>query len=212
MEKLILVLGPHGAGKSTLGRELADICEASFYGAGDLICAEIARGTERGLDCKDLMDSGHSVPLEVSYGLLDEALTERHADVVILDGYPRYVDQVRLLEQVTRRPVDNLLVLDAPAEIRAHRIKNRLSCTKCCATYGPGYPSLDGRCRRCDVPLERRLMDKNASAIARRGAAWREDGDDIVNHYRGYATVSTIPSVGRVPEVVQLALDALGAT
>jgi adenylate kinase len=68
---------------------------------GDLLRAQIAEGTELGLQAKKLMDEGLLVPDEVVIGMIGNALQRNtQAAGFIFDGFPRTVAQAESLDQL----------------------------------------------------------------------------------------------------------------
>jgi len=64
--------------------------------SGDLLRAEVQGKTEIGLKCKEIMDKGSLVPLEVVLDLIKKAMVEavqKGSKGFLIDGYPREVQQ-----------------------------------------------------------------------------------------------------------------------
>jgi adenylate kinase len=89
---VILLFGPPGSGKSTLGRYIAGRLGVPWISSGAAL-RELAARDRR---LADLLDSGELVPDD----LIDRVMRERMAQArggAVLDGYPRTVDQARSL-------------------------------------------------------------------------------------------------------------------
>ena len=94
------MLGPPGAGKGTQATRLAADLQVPQISTGDLFRNNIAAGTKLGLEAKQYLDAGDLVPAGLTNALVDDRLNE--ADVaggVILDGFPRSVEQAEALQQ-----------------------------------------------------------------------------------------------------------------
>ena len=97
----LVLFGPPGAGKGTQSQKLIARYNLVHLSTGDLLRAQIARGTELGLKAKKLMDEGLLVPDEVVIGMIGSALQENEqAAGFIFDGFPRTVPQAESLDQL----------------------------------------------------------------------------------------------------------------
>jgi len=97
----LVLFGPPGAGKGTQSQKLIARYNLVHLSTGDLLRAQITRGTELGLKAKKLMDEGLLVPDEVVIGMIGSALKENEqAAGFIFDGFPRTVPQAESLDQL----------------------------------------------------------------------------------------------------------------
>ncbi|MBO2009502.1 adenylate kinase [Hymenobacter negativus] len=98
----IVLFGPPGAGKGTQSQKLIAQYNLVHLSTGDLLRAQIAQGTDLGLQAKKLMDEGLLVPDEVVIGMIDHALqaNKTTAGGFIFDGFPRTVPQAERLDQL----------------------------------------------------------------------------------------------------------------
>ena len=97
----LVLFGPPGAGKGTQSQKLIARYNLVHLSTGDLLRAQISRGTELGLKAKKLMDEGNLVPDEVVIGMIGSALQEnQQAAGFIFDGFPRTVPQAESLDRL----------------------------------------------------------------------------------------------------------------
>jgi adenylate kinase len=188
----ILLLGQHGSGKSTLGRELARRDQALFLSAGELIRAETGRGSPSLQRIADDVADGKDAPEELSYGLLSRALESDAASgrSVILDGYPRHAAQIARLHAVLGRPPEVAVLLEAPTALLVHRSRTRAVCTDCHEIYGEVLPPAHaGECDVCGGGLINRPEDDDIDVITRRHRVWQKEAQAIV---RGLEQLSPI--------------------
>jgi adenylate kinase len=127
--KLIL-LSPPGAGKGTHGAWLARVTGTRRVSSGDLIRAEIARGTDLGRRLADYLRHGHLVPDRLVLELLTPVLIAavREPGGYFLDGFPRTVTQARRAAElgVDLRPAtDAAVCLTAPEPVLVGRLLAR---------------------------------------------------------------------------------------
>ena len=127
--KYYIMFGPPGAGKGTHAaavREKYNLCHLS---TGELLRAEIAKGTELGLHAKSLIDKGSLVPDSVVEGMIENQFNEvKGVAGFLLDGFPRTLGQARDLDTILAKrgeevtAVISLMISDETVKQRiAHR-------------------------------------------------------------------------------------------
>jgi adenylate kinase len=101
--RVVVFLGPPGAGKGTQARELAREWGLAHVATGDMLREAIAAATALGRQAKTYYDRGELVPDDVVIGMLGERLQQPDAgDGVILDGFPRTIAQAEALERLLK--------------------------------------------------------------------------------------------------------------
>lgn len=92
-------LGAPGVGKGTFAGRVAKALSIPAISTGDIIRAEIKRGTALGAKIQGFTNSGKLVPDEVVNEMVRVRLMEDDAKRgFILDGYPRTLEQARTLD------------------------------------------------------------------------------------------------------------------
>ena len=109
MKSVIVLLGPPGSGKGTQGEKLSEELGYTRLSTGDMLREAVRNGTELGMKAKSYMDSGALVPNDLIIGLMKEKIAQAKGGV-ILDGFPRTVEQADALAQ--QLDVDLALNLD----------------------------------------------------------------------------------------------------
>lgn len=97
----ILLVGPPGAGKGTQAETLARRLDAPHVSTGDIFRRNVGERTTLGLAAQRFMNAGDYVPDEITNAMVADRLAQddaRHA--FILDGYPRTLDQVAVLDEL----------------------------------------------------------------------------------------------------------------
>ncbi len=89
-KKLILLIGAPGSGKSTDAKLIAEkhAKEISAYSTGELIKAEVQKGTAIGNIAKSFVEKGELVPTQVVVEMIVDAINKAPTSVILLDGFP----------------------------------------------------------------------------------------------------------------------------
>ena len=91
--------GLAGAGKGTQAAKKIVENLVLHISTGDMFRAAMANQTEMGLWAKSYIDKGDLVPDEVTNGIVKERLSQDDMkEKVLLDGYPRTIEQAHALD------------------------------------------------------------------------------------------------------------------
>jgi adenylate kinase len=91
----VIMLSPPGAGKGTHSRWLTRQTGAAHISSGDLLRAEVARGSDVGRQVAAYAERGDLVPDELIFRILAPAVVAAARDTggYVLDGFPRTMAQ-----------------------------------------------------------------------------------------------------------------------
>ena len=119
-----LILGPPGGGKGTLSKRLVRDFDFAHVSSGDALRNQIANGTAVGKEAESYIAAGTLVPDSIVTALVvDELNSNAGASNLLLDGFPRTLDQAKALS--ASYDVDLVLNLDIPEEEIMSRLSNR---------------------------------------------------------------------------------------
>jgi adenylate kinase len=124
-----LIFGPPGSGKGTQAARIESEFKLSHLSTGDILRAEVARGSEVGKEAERIMRAGDLVPddliIRIVQGILRDP--EMSSDV-LLDGFPRTVEQAYALDEMLAREghkVDVVIAFDVPESVLVERLLHR---------------------------------------------------------------------------------------
>jgi adenylate kinase len=124
MEPTIALLGPPGSGKGTQAARLRDDLGYVTLASGDLLRGARAEGTDLGRRAGVYMDRGDLVPDELIVGIVLDALRAAGDRPVLLDGFPRNVEQAEALAGQARE-LSAAILIDVPDDEVERRILSR---------------------------------------------------------------------------------------
>lgn len=172
----MVILGRQGSGKGTQSLRICEAYGCIHVSTGDVLRSAVAQGTELGLQASKIMDAGGLVSDEIMNGIVAERFS--HPDVsergVLLDGFPRTVDQANALEGILKSLSLDLrlaLNLEVPIEIVTQRM------------------------------LDRRRPDDTPEAIRRRLELYETETAPLLDWFTSRDLLSTVDGVGAEDEV-----------
>jgi adenylate kinase len=126
---ILILFGPPGVGKGTQAARLTETRGLVQLSTGDMLREAIANGTELGRKAKSVMDAGKLVADDIIIGMIAERLSSPEcANGVILDGFPRTIEQAKGLDSMLDDMglnIDRVIEMQVDESILADRIKKR---------------------------------------------------------------------------------------
>ena len=197
----IVLMGPPGAGKGTLAKQLTtNYPNLTHISTGDMFREAIKEGTDLGKLAKSYLDSGNLVPDEVTIGLVKERLSKDDcANGFLLDGFPRTLGQAQALKELSKeinRPVEVVVNLDCDNDELVRRISGRRVCKNCGAPYHieSMKPKVEGVCDLCGGPLYQR-KDDNEEALKVRLHHYVVDTKPLLDFYQAEGLLKNFNSL-----------------
>ena len=187
---ILILLGPPGAGKGTQAALVSQGAGVAHVATGDLFRENIRNQTELGMQAKAFVDKGALVPDELTVRMLLDRLDRPDTQKgVLLDGFPRTVDQARALDDALKQrgqAVDQVLYINVGEEEVVRRLAGRWTCRKCGAVYHQVFspPKQAGKCDQCGGELYQRDDDK-PETVRNRLTVFNQQTAPLIDYYKG---------------------------
>lgn len=212
--RLLILLGPPGAGKGTQARAIAKEFGIPHVSTGDILREAARKGTSLGVAAKAKMDRGELIPDDVVCRIVEDRISKPDCrDGVILDGFPRTLGQARFLDDfLQRNGGGRLLVLNLHLEpqLVIKRLTGRRVCPKCGEIYNLylNPPAQDGICDKDGSELIQR-RDDNEETIRQRLVAYEHETVPLIDYYRRKNSLHDINGNGDPEAIAERLLSFL---
>jgi adenylate kinase len=130
MKKLFLIIGAPGSGKTTDAELIAAKYDnITHYSTGDMFRAEVSSGSKRGAIIDSYISKGHIVPIDIAIETIVGAIKNAPTDIVVIDGYPRSIEQMveldKYLENENEVQLVNCIEVEVSQETAFQRVLGR---------------------------------------------------------------------------------------
>lgn len=180
--KNLIFLGPPGSGKGSVAKRLTQYGYLHI-GTGDLLRAEVQKGSKLGQEIDALISKGQFVDDQLSSELTRQNLDQ--SKLFILDGYPRNITQAKIFDQFIR--VDFVVVnFKIDESILINRLTNRRSCGACGEIYNllSKPPKQVDICDKCGKQGLIHRKDDSLEYLSKRFELFNQYQSPLVEHYK----------------------------
>lgn len=178
----LILNGASGSGKGSMAGFLVRDFGLVHISTGDLFREQIAKQTPLGKKVESYVSTGKWVPDEVTIEvLLDRIKQPDCAKGVILDGFPRTLNQAKALDKVLK--VDLVIAIDVSDEIVQARLGGRYMCRNCGTIHAARWDSID-KCKKCGGTDLYQRDDDKAEFIQKRLENFKLNNGEILDFYR----------------------------
>ena len=173
----LVMLGGPGSGKSTYTEYLIKHFNITHIYPGGMLRKEVEKGSEIGKIAKSIIDRGEFVPNQIVLELIKKKV-EQSPQGYVLDGWPRYMQQVEDMEKneigydyavfldVSREEVLRRLLARGRADDTEEIINNRIELYK--KETGPVIEYMRGRPGFLEIKAEGGTPEETANEIIRK--------------------------------------------
>jgi len=209
-------MGPPGVGKGTQAAQLQALLGVPHVSTGNILRAAIQQeGSPLGREVRMFVESGRLVPDHLMGDLIAERLEREDAAAgFILDGFPRTLEQVSILEGVLGRlglALDRVLMLVVPETEIVRRLSGRRTCPKCGTVFHleSRPPAAPGVCDECGSALVQRT-DDTEQVIRERMKVYAGQTLPVADAYRAKGILVEVDGFGEVDAVRSRLTSGLG--
>ncbi|HNS32405.1 MAG TPA: adenylate kinase [bacterium] len=194
MRNILILLGPPGAGKGSVGGELSAYLKVPIIASGDLLRENVRKAVSLGMKAKKYMDSGELVPDDIVIKMIGQKIAEPNCSKgFILDGFPRTLAQAEMLDGIkVEGDSFNVFYLKAEDDFLIKRLSKRRVCGNCGKIYHLVNlpPKREGICDICGGSLVQR-KDDTEEVIRKRLEVYKDLTAPLLKYYRdkGYLHV-----------------------
>jgi adenylate kinase len=199
----ILLLGPQGSGKGTLGRKLSEKLGVALIGSGKLL-RNVKEDNPNYKTINEYMDRGDLVPQEIVADLIKEEIRKRSAENdYILEGWCRAMIDIEIYDP----NVDLVLYIDIPREESIRRITGRRTCSSDGQIYNI-YTLPKEELEKCEGDLIQR-EDDTEEAVNHRLQIFYSETQEVIDYYEKMGILVKIDGMGTPEEVLDRALKVI---
>jgi adenylate kinase len=178
MKKLFLIIGAPGSGKTTDSELIAKENEnITHYSTGDMLRAEVASGSSLGAEIDSFISKGLIVPIKIAIQTIVNAIKNTSTDIIIIDGYPRSMEQLNALDEYLKTDKSLELCSVIEVEVSEETARDRVL----------------GRARGAD---------DNTEVFDNRMKVYTEPLADIQTFYTAKNILKVISGEGTIEEIV----------
>ncbi len=204
----IILLGAPGSGKGSISNVLKEEHNFVHLSTGDIFRKQLNTDSKYRDELKIIMMSGQLVSDELTNNIIKDEILElcRKKCNIILDGYPRNINQAKFLFELIE--VDYAFNITVDRDILVKRIFGRLTCPTCKAIYNNFFkkPKVEGICD-FDGSLLVQRSDDNAETAEKRIEIFEQENKKIVEFYENLGILVNIENTN-LSEAVSQIIDA----
>lgn len=191
----IVLYAPPAAGKGTQCELLVEKYGYNVVSIGQVLRNQRNPQTEIGRIIIETQDKGILTPDDIVAKALQEELRKYDQCPIIIEGYPRNIDQAKLLDTI----LDNYIVinLNIDRETAMKRTLGRVSCKSCNKIYNIYFesmcPKVNNICDICGEKLVNR-SDDNEKSFNVRFDTYENNAPAIIEFYKNKGILYTVDS------------------
>jgi adenylate kinase len=202
----IILLAPPAAGKGTQAKKIISKYNLKHISTGDLLRNALKKNDEMAMKIESIMNSGKLVNDDIILKLIENEL-ENSENGVVLDGFPRNLNQALECEQLFKKlnqKIDYVLYFEIDKEIAKKRVVGRRTCSNCGRIYNTliesEMPKIKEICNDCNILLTHR-SDDNEETFDLRYETYMKETNPLIAFYEDKGILKRIDSSLNTEEV-----------
>ncbi|EKD95728.1 MAG: hypothetical protein ACD_24C00364G0002 [uncultured bacterium] len=202
----LLMVGPQGSGKGTIGEMLSELLGVPLISVGETL-RDLPTDHPKYNEVHDTISMGNLAPVEIVNGLLKERVSKTDCvNGFIFDGWARRLKDLEYFDP----NFDKVVFLNISPETSVKRLSSRRTCENCGRIYNieTVRPRTEGICNVCGGRLLRR-KDDEPEAIIKRLEIFNEETTPVIDFFRKKGVLLEINAETAPKEVFENVLRAL---
>lgn len=197
-----IFMGGPATGKGTRSDILAKHLNIPHISTGDML-RQASQNDEK---IAEKLSKGMLISDDDITEMLRKRIKEEDCkDGFILDGYPRTIAQVHMLDKILKevnKEVTKVFELVVEDELAFRRILERKKCEKCGKAYGIDFPSkVENVCDDCGANLIIRT-DDTKETLKSRIDTYKKNSKEIIDYYRNAGILKTVDASNHPEKVI----------
>lgn len=211
----VIFLGAPGSGKGTQAGIISEKLNIVHLSTGDVFREHIKNGTDLGKKAQDIMAKGHLVSDDITNNMVKSTLgQDKFNNGVILDGYPRTLDQTQALDKMFKemnKELTHVILFELDKDTLIERLTGRRICPTCKKTYHIKLspPKVEGVCDVDGATLEHR-PDDTLDKAQERLKVYETQTAPLINHYEEKGLLTRVDASIEKHQLAQIIVDKIG--
>ena len=201
----IILFGPPGAGKGTQAQFIVNKHNYFQLSTGDLLRQEIKLNTPLGSEVEKLISNGKFASDEIVNTLLRQSITNlKFRDRIIVDGYPRNVEQAKNLDTILLefdQTIGHIIFLNVSKDIIKKRIMGRMTCDKCNMTLNEFFNKEEIELHPCGKEFLNKRNDDNLDVVVSRYETYMQTTKPVLDFYSKNLNFTEIDGSAEIDEI-----------
>ena len=209
----IILFGPPGAGKGTQAQFIVKKHNYFQLSTGNLLRDEAKFNTPLGSQIENLISNGEFVKDEIVNTLMRKCLNNlKFRDRIILDGYPRNIEQAKNLEVILaefKQDIGHTIFLNVSKKTIEKRIMGRVTCEKCNMTFNEYFNKDQIDLHPCGIKHLKKRKDDNLDVVIARYDIYMKSTKPILDYYSKKTNFTEIDGSLEIEQITSKINDIL---